>query len=423
MFIGLISILILYPGAVVAGNDPLSGEAIYADVVYYAEMSPHNTASQGDVATSRWLERELKAAGYKTELQKWKLRQFFPEKTELKVGDKLIKAFPFWYPKSTGNEPVAAPLVAYGRKTDSAAYKGAIVYVSSRIASVAIYGKGVNKWADKLHAAGAKGLVMGVVASSRELTAINARTPYHQSPLPIPCVIISMKDEKQVAAAAKEGHTAKITIQGKDVPEAEAFNVVGRIDRGDKWLVVTTPTSGWFNCAGERGPGVALFLALARWAVKADLPYSLLFLGNSGHELDNIGAHHTMDKYAPTTDDVALWVHLGASIATRQWKRGEDGPIPLEVVNKGLNLAGTKDLMPYLESAFKNVPGYKPRFEGRIAGELRHFMKAGYRAFGFFGGHFYFHTELDTPRTTEPKLLEPVARALADVLTTFSGRD
>lgn len=419
-FMVFLGAFILHPVPVVAADDPLSGEAVFADVVKYASFSPHRTATEGDVATSQWLERELKEAGYETELQSWGLRQFFPEKTELNVGGKPVESFPFWYPKATGDAPVKGRLVEYGRKVELEAYKGAIVYVSARKAGGAIYGSGVNKWAEQFAKAGAVGLVMGVSIGSKELPAINARDPYHQQPLPLPSVIVSRKDEKAVAVAAKEGLEASITIQGKDDKQAVAYNVVGRINRGDKWVVVTTPTSGWFTCAGERGPGVALFLALARWAAKADSPYSFLFLGNSGHELDNTGAHHTLDKYAPPVDDVALWIHLGASIGTRLWKKGPDGPQPLNEVNKGLNLVGTKELVPVLEAAFAGVAGYKPRSEGRVAGELRHFIKAGYQAFGFFAGHYFFHTKQDTPATTEPAFLEPVARALAEVVTEIS---
>jgi hypothetical protein len=145
-------------------------------------------------------------------------------------------------------------------------------------------------------------------------------------------------------------------------------------------------------------------------------------MGNSGHELDNIGAHHTLDKYAPAAEDVACWIHLGASIATRDWEKTESGYQPSDKVNPSLNLVGTEDLMPVLMAAFTNVPGYKPRSKGRVAGELRHFMSAGYRAFGFFGGHRYFHTRLDTPETTGPEFLEPVARALVQVIQNLEGK-
>lgn len=44
-------------------------------------------------------------------------------------------------------------------------------------------------------------------------------------------------------------------------------------------------------------------------------------------------------------------------------------------------------------------------------GELRVVLENGYRAFGFYGGHPWFHTPLDVPEATEPAFLEPIARA------------
>ena len=104
-----------------------------------------------------------------------------------------------------------------------------------------------------------------------------------------------------------------MSVRGRDDAEAKSSNVVAKLVRGDKWIVVTTPLSGWFTCAGERGPGVALFLGLARWAAERSGDHSLMFLGNTGHELDQVGAHHTLESNAPSTGDVSMWIHLGAS--------------------------------------------------------------------------------------------------------------
>ncbi len=394
----------------------MQGEQLFADVVKYAEMSPHLTGTKGDVATSRWMADGLKKAGLTVELQPWTLRQFFLKECSLEVNGQKVEAYPFWYPRTTGSEPVKAPLVVFTKKTKPEELAGRIVFVAYKTIGPGVYGNGINKFAEDAAKAGAKGLIVSVGSLSAEIVAINARDPYHQKPLPIPSVIISLKSEKAVAKAASEGAVASLIINGEDKTGVTAFNVVGTLKRGNKWIVVTTPTSGWFECAAERGPGVALFLELARWAAKSDSQYSYLFLGNSGHELDNIGAHYTLNKYAPSVEDVASWIHLGASISARNWVRKDGKLQPLPVLYPRLSLVGVESLMPILTSAFKDVKGFKPRSGGRIAGELRHFMKAGYRVFGFFGGHPFFHTQFDTPASTEPALLEPVGKALVEVI-------
>ncbi len=62
-----------------SGTDIMKGESLYADVVKYAELGPHRTATRGDIETARWITKRLTAAGYDndTDLQAWKLRHFF----------------------------------------------------------------------------------------------------------------------------------------------------------------------------------------------------------------------------------------------------------------------------------------------------------------------------------------------------------
>jgi hypothetical protein len=50
-------------------------------------------------------------------------------------------------------------------------------------------------------------------------------------------------------------------------------------------------------------------------------------------------------------------------------------------------------------------------------GKLRDVHAAGYRNFlGMAGLHRFFHRPADDLRTTDPEILEPVARAFADVV-------
>ena len=400
----------------------MDGESLYADVVQYAEYAPHRTATQGDLDTAQWIAGELEAAGLVTQIYPWPVRQYFLEESNLKIAGESVDSFPFWYPKDTESETITAPLAIMTNETGPGELSGRIAFYSWEhfdFPGALYFGPGVNQLALQAKEAGALALVVTAPADSYGLAAINAREPYHQSPLPLPAVAIGIQTEvATVNTAAQAGETASLFIKGTDNQNAEAKNVIGRLERGDRYVVVSTPISGWFECAGERGPGVVLFLGLARWAAQSDSDFSYLFLANSGHELDNMGAHFSLSKFAPKTADVATWIHLGASIATRQWEMTDAGPKPLAKVNDKLSLTGVDDLVPVLEDAFADAPGYDPysASEGRVAGELRHFIDSGYRAFGIFGGHFFFHTRNDTPATTGPEFLEPVGQALVKVI-------
>ncbi len=424
-------------GAIVAvsgtasGQRPsaLSGEALFDDVIRYAGFGDHRAGTAPDRQTSEWLADELRESGYETELQSWLLRQFFLKESVLKVDGKWVECFPFWYPKATGAQPVTGVLAPMTKETGPGDLEGKIAFVDGNNLGVRVISAGVNSLAEQAAAAGAVGLVVVVRSPSLEVPAINARAPYHQEPCPIPAMIVGAKNEAELVAAAQAGTLASIRIEGRDDTNAKAYNVIGTIKRGPKWIVVTTPTSGWFQCAGERGPGVALFLGLARYAAEHEGEMSYMFIANSGHELDNAGAHASLDERAPGVNDVECWIHLGASIATRKWEAIEGGFKPLPEVQTNPetrtigHIVGTPDLLPLLQRAFKEVPGPTPRSGGPVFGELRHFIDAGYRSFGFFGGHHYFHTRLDTPATTEPEFLEAVGSALARVISKLDAED
>src|SRR3546814_8243070 len=79
-------------------------------------------------------------------------------------------------------------------------------------------------------------------------------------------------------------------LDGKGGLRAAENVVARRVRDGRRWVVVSTPRSGWTDCAGERGPGLAIWLALAEWMPHAFADHSLLFVCHSGHEYENLGA-------------------------------------------------------------------------------------------------------------------------------------
>ena len=337
--------------------------------------------------------------GFKTEYLYFPVKQFFPEKTFLTINDKQINVFPLW-PVADPNVNITAAIADPDKAQD---------YVDGKIAIVRIASLD-NKTDTRIKAViagGAKAVVVIYANASGEIAAINTLPNTSWS---VPVVQIAPKD----AASLENASTATLTITGT-IKDVQARNVIGVIGDGPKSVIVSTPISGWFTCGGERGPGIAIFNALAAWVgSQKKLPYKFIFIANSGHELaDHQGAHLFLEKKAPKPADVRLWVHLGASIATYAYMKNDVGVTKLPVVDSSRIVYYSDSVEDAINAAFQNVPIRK--LKGKALGELAVAAKAGYAPyFGFVGTDSFtlFHTPVDDASTTSPALLEEVAKAI-----------
>jgi hypothetical protein len=389
-------------------RDILSGGRLYADVETYAEFGNHRAGGEGDRATTDWISKKMAQVGYHILWDTISFTRFDLESARLDVGGESLECLPFWFPTVT-EQRITAPLVVFD-PDGTEALSGKIGVITGP----------ANQWrfdpTDWTIAAASRGaLALAIVMPhpSGHVAAQNAVAPFNQIPRSIPVMNVAEKDEARLLEGAQAGSNATLEIRGTTDTDGRTENIIATLERGPEWIVISTPLTGWYTCGGERGPGVALFLGLARWLAKEDLPYSLMFLGNAGHELDQIGATDTLDKNAPDPKDVKAWIHLGASIATRDMEVGADGKETLlDRANTYGSLVSTEALLPAVTSAFVGVDFLTPRSTAPINGELKKYMDAGYPAFGLFGACPRFHTPYDAADSTSPELLEQVADAL-----------
>lgn len=399
----------------VADSGPLSGTKLYEDVIAYYNLGEHRTATEVDQRTSQWLIERLRAAGLKATFQSFSLRQFFVRQTRLSIGGKSIRAFPLWFPRSTGPDPLGGSVAGFEKTAEQGSLKGRIALVKFPAAAGAAVTKG-SIHSDIILAAakaGASAIVAVTESATKEIVALNV--PAGAEPWPIPVVLVGARDESALMAAARLGTKASLLLDGEDDVDAKAKNVIARVDRGKDLIVVSTPQSGWFRCAGERGPGIALFLGLARWASRRPSGASFLFVSTSGHELGGLGMRAFLKELAPTPDRVLCWIHLGAGIATYAWEETATGPNRLQEPDSRRALMSSPDLVPPLTTAFAGLPGLTPVVD-RAVGEFEFMLKAGYKTFGIAAAHRFHHTPADSPETTGPEILEPVGWALVKTL-------
>lgn len=365
----------------------------------------------GDTACGAWIESELKALGYKVERQAFDTPAYEGEAT-LSSGKAKASLIPQAWVVPTpvdgitgrlrlsgGNDRIAVLVLPHARWSTA---KGEV----ERRVLAAIK-------------TGSEAVILVTTGPTGEAIALNA--PVEKPLFDRPVAVLAPKDAEPFLQAAAQGDTATLRMSGRSF-RRPAFNVTATMKprRNGKWLVLSTPRSGWFGCAGERGSGLAVWLMLAQWAARARLPVNIALVATSGHEYEYAGGERYIASVAPKAKDTALWVHLGANVAARDWH--ERGPLlgPLPSADPQRFLLAAPKLVPAVTQAFAGLPGLEkpyPSDPKQAAGELGSILAAGYDpAMGIFGTHRFHHTRSDDLRCVSPALIPPVVDAFAKVI-------
>lgn len=402
---GLVAGTAMNAGAAV---DPLSGEALYADVKAYADLGEHRTGAPGDAATTGWMLQALKRAGYDAAPQGFAYPVFEPRVTTLTLAGRTIEGFPYWTPKTSPPGGVAGALSAAG-----GAGKVALVILPAGA------GGALNSPAPpeiaKAAASGASAVVVVTDSPLGELSALN-RNP-KAPPWPAPVLLVAGRVGPALKFAAAAGETVSVRLEGRTTSHG-VDNVLGRRERPGKPIVISTPKSGWFRCAGERGSGIAIWLGLARWLATTER--HVVLLAATGHEFDGYGGRQFTETLAPKPADTALWLHIGANVAAYDFALADGKIVRRPGPQSARVLACSNGLIPAAAEAFAGQPGYAQPFDidrTKPPGEVAHFQELGYAPLiGLVAGHPLHHTRRDLADVTGPQVLEPVARGLAALI-------
>jgi hypothetical protein len=391
-----------------AAADPLAGAALYADVVRYDGLGEHRTGTAGDLATSDWLDGELRAAGYRVERQGFAIGVFELASAAVTIGNTRLDGFPIWTPQAG---EATGPLSTQPRP-------GAVAVLSFPPGTGAALGVS-EAYRQPIRAAIEAGAVAVVAITENalgELVAFNG--PANLAPWTVPVVAVAGRDGPGLQKAAAAGVIAHVSLKGRMRPGA-SDNLVARRPGPGKPLIISTPKSGWFHCAGERGSGIAIWLGLARrLAQSADR--NLVFMAASGHEFDGYGGHLFAERLAPPPAEARGWVHIGANVAAYDFALKDGQIVRQPGPQAGRLLAVSEALLPVARQAFAGQPGYATPSDidvDRAPGEIAEYQRRGYRPLvGIVGLHPLHHTRRDRADVTGPEMLEPVARGLAAVV-------
>jgi hypothetical protein len=407
-------------GVAVAAGAVEPNTAISADLARYIGFGSKQSGGDGDNAAGHWLSAELEAARFKVEQLPLSVPYFEPSRCDIVAGAAKASLWPQPIVLPTSDAGISGRLVrvdAAGRADAALTDAVALIDLPYGRWSTAL-AKPIRGPVDAAFAAGAKAAVIVTNGPTGKIIALNADG--RKAMFPGPVGLLAPTDAAPFLAAAMRHETATVTLAGKS-GRRPAFNLIGRIDRGKgRWLVVSTPRSGWFGCAGERGGGIAAWLDLARWAPAAFPDHDIAFLCNSGHEYENLGAEEALKAAAPRPANTHFWLHLGANVAARDWHEGLFSLAPLAGTDSQRYLVVSPPLLAAARRLFAGLAGLESPYgsDKLSAGELSPIIAAGYPSVaGIFGVHRFHHVADDDARCVPPEAVAATIAAFRALLT------
>jgi hypothetical protein len=378
--------------ATLSNRPPAPGLA--DDIAKYVSFGVHRVGTAGEKKTASWLKRRLEQMGYTSRIDSFPVATMLNPAVRLRAGGEDISAFPQWnVPPTALGTTMSAPL----HPLQAEAGAPSIRFLPDALGFAANWNPAFDRLVAEAEAKGAIALIMAVDIASGELFACNQHS---REPLPVPVIMVAKHDLPKLKA--QTGQQASLHLAGKPVV-AKALNVIGEKPGTGQRIVISTPLTGWFQCGGERGPGIALWLRLAKQLARTSRPVTLL--GTGSHELGHFGIEHALNHGAPPPDDVALWLHFGASLAATRLDAQFAFKSPQYLV-------GLPESEARAKAAFQpQLPIYVTG-DNKTQGEAGPIIASGYRNFIGMSGMFpTFHTPVDLGQAVDYARLEAIARA------------
>lgn len=388
----------------------------------YGAVQSHETGTPEALATTEWIAATLAGFGYEVARQGVDITSTDITRASVRTEGASITGFRQEPAKLTSPEGVTGLLRTSPFDPCRAGPFIALVELDFARHSSLLAAETRGPVLEALRAKPA-GMVIVTNGPSGEMTALNA--PLEHSISSVPCLLVARRDAEPLRKAARRSNAAAtLTLSGRTV-RRRGENIIARRAGAGPALVISTPLSGWFSCAGERGSGVAAWLEIARRSALAFPGRELLFVGLTGHERENVGGKAFLDQLAPAPGDVALWCHIGSAFWARDWHETVLGLLPLPHADPQRFLLASDAYLATLRNAFRGVPGFEVPYEAQAeyaAGEAREILSRGYTNFiGNFGGHRLHHTRADIENCVDIGQLrdstDRLHRAISAILT------
>ncbi len=363
------------------------GDDLYQRVADYAALGDHRTGEPVEALTVDWLGEQLSSYGASVRLQEYSFTRY-RWSCDVTIDRQPVQSIPLFY-SGIGKVRSDRPTVGTIAPGSAAGLEQAV--------------DGLQELQMSAASTPAPIVVAATDGPTGSLVALN-RKPTTPEGVPIVCV---------AGRHSQELGSCDVHVDFRaSIELATSTNVVATFGPPtERPLLIVTPLSGWFRCAGERGTGIALALHAARQLSSVG-PVTLV--ATTGHELGHLGSHAFEHELESTPSAV---IHLGASLATSDStdSLASDRLTPhLDARIAAPTERSTSEAVAHLMASGANVstPAEPNRAQSWI-GEARQWAHLGVPMLSIAGWFPWFHTPEDTPeRSTTPALLARTASSL-----------
>jgi len=368
----------------------------------YDAQGIHRTATTVDAQSAHWLAAELRHLGVGSQLEGFSIERVEPQHAFVEVDGRYVSGVPLYDAGCT----TAAGLIGTLGDLDSGS-DIALVSVSQGDELVRDRSSSLARARQSRHI----GVVLVTRSARPGLALLNAES--FLNPSGPPMLQVSEVEADWLMQRARRRLTVRLVAPFARIP-ARALNVVGFVHgRQDSLapLVVMTPRSGWWNCASERGGGIAAWLEAARAVARERPARSVLFAATTAHELGMIGLDAFLASRWYLARDAHAWIHFGASIgATGQRNLIQASDTELVALARGA--LGLQGLAIDALAPSGTAPG----------GEVRRIYQSGGRYISLLADNPLFHLASDRwPEAVDIESVRRQAAAFAALAVRLAG--
>ncbi len=370
----------------------------------YDRQGIHRTGTDIDNASAAWLLEQVKRIGLDGRLEAFALDRVDPRACHVTAGGNRVEGLPLFDGTFTSEGGVTGRLGRPGSGAEIALVDVDQAGISSEGRSIGDLRKGPHK-----------GIVVVTRGAHPGLTPMNAGS--FTQPFGVPVLQIGSDHSEWLDTIARTG-TALRFVAHVTRTRVDAQNVVVSITGRDSSntlqlppIVVMTPRSGWWQCASERGGGLACWLEALRALAAAGARRSATFVASSGHELGHLGLDSFIDRRPDLVQGAAAWVHLGANLGAA------GGRARLQASDDAIEQTAADALSRAGAAVQQRVPrGTVP------GGEARNIHNGGGRYVSLLASSPFFHSQADRwPAAVDAAAVASCATAIADVVVSLAS--